>query len=58
MPRTICRFVPPSNVYGTPQENPRNQCFCKEGECAPSGLFNISTCQVNLLNSVKGWKGG
>lgn len=39
------RFVPPSNVYGTPKENPRNQCFCKEGECAPSGLFNVSTCQ-------------
>ena len=39
------RFAPPSNVFGTPEENPRNSCFCPDGDCAPSGLFNISRCQ-------------
>jgi len=40
------RFVPPADVFGTPEENPRNECFCSDsGQCAPSGLFNISKCQ-------------
>ena len=39
------RFVPPRNVFGTPAENPYNQCYCADGNCAPSGLFNISSCQ-------------
>jgi len=42
------RFVPPANVFGTPQENPRNRCFCPTGHCSPSGLFNISSCQFGL----------
>jgi scavenger receptor class B protein 1 len=39
------RFAPASNVFGTPAENPRNQCFCKDDLCPPSGLFNVSACQ-------------
>jgi len=41
------RFVPPANVFATPQENPYNKCFCskKEGCSTPSGLFNVSICQ-------------
>jgi len=39
------RFVPPKDVFGTPAENPYNSCFCSDGYCAPSGLFNISSCQ-------------
>jgi len=41
------RFVPPSNVFGSPEENSRNQCFCDGTHCAPSGLFNVSKCQFN-----------
>jgi len=42
------RFVPPSNVFGTPAENPDNACFCNSpnGICdTPSGVFNVSACQ-------------
>ena len=39
------RFAPPANVFGTPEENPANACFCNGGHCSPSGLFNISSCQ-------------
>lgn len=41
------RFVPPSNVFGTPKENPDNACFCNvpRGCATPSGVFNISSCQ-------------
>lgn len=42
------RFVPPANVFGTPQENPENACFCNnpDGICdTPSGVFNVSACQ-------------
>lgn len=42
------RFVPPSNVFGTPNENPENACFCTNhnGVCnTPSGVFNVSICQ-------------
>jgi len=39
------RFVPPSNVFGTPEENSKNQCYCDGDHCAPSGLFNVSKCQ-------------
>ena len=42
------RFVPPSNVFGTPSENPDNACFCNNpgGNCnTPSGVFNVSACQ-------------
>jgi len=39
------RFVPPADVFGTPAENPKNKCFCRDGNCAPSGLFNVSSCQ-------------
>ena len=42
------RFVPPKNVFGTPQENPDNACFCNQasGSCnVPSGVFNVSICQ-------------
>jgi len=43
---TTYRFVPPRHVFGTPAENPYNQCFCvSEGCNTPSGLFNISSCQ-------------
>merc|ERR1712170_201009 len=27
------RFVPPSNVFGTPDENPYNSCYCSDGNC-------------------------
>ena len=48
--KTCFRFVPPADVFGTPEENPRNECFCADtGQCAPSGLFNISKCQVQDL---------
>lgn len=42
------RFVPPSDVFGTPAENPDNACFCNnpDGNCnTPSGVFNVSACQ-------------
>ena len=42
------RFVPPTNLFGTPQENPDNACFCNNpnGICdTPSGVFNVSACQ-------------
>lgn len=40
------RFVPQSNVFGTPQENPDNACYCNDPPCnVPSGVFNVSTCQ-------------
>jgi len=41
------RFVPPSNVFGTPEENPDNKCFCNSpsGCNVPSGVFNVSICQ-------------
>lgn len=42
------RFVPTANVFGTPQENPDNACFCNNpnGQCdVPSGIFNVSSCQ-------------
>ena len=42
------RFVPPSNVFGTPDQNKDNACFCKNpnGACdTPSGVFNVSICQ-------------
>jgi len=42
---TTYRFAPPENVFGTPEENPSNSCFCSEGHCAPSGVLNISSCQ-------------
>lgn len=42
---TTYRFAPPDNVFGTPDENPYNSCFCPDGHCAPSGVFNISSCQ-------------
>jgi len=41
------RFVPPANVFGTPEENPKNRCYCPNGSCALSGLFNLSSCQFN-----------
>ena len=42
------RFAPSKNVFGTPQENPDNACFCNNpgGRCdVPSGVFNVSACQ-------------
>ena len=44
----MIRFVPPSNLFGTPRENPDNACFCNnpDGICdTPSGVFNVSACQ-------------
>ena len=46
------RFAPPDNVFGTPEENPYNSCFCASGNCAPSGLFNISSCQFGYLYTI------
>ena len=48
MKKKSFRFVPPSNVFGTPSENPDNACFCNNpgGNCnTPSGVFNVSACQ-------------
>ena len=42
------RFVPTSNAFGTPKENPDNACYCNNpGGCpdVPSGVFNVSICQ-------------
>lgn len=40
------RFTPPKNVFGTPEENPENACYCPHGPpCTPSGFFNVSLCQ-------------
>lgn len=40
------RFAPAQNVFGTPEENPENECFCPQGPpCTPSGFFNVSFCQ-------------
>jgi len=42
------RFKPPMNVFGTPEENPYNSCFCPQGPpCTPSGFFNVSFCQYD-----------
>lgn len=43
------RFVPPSDVFARPEDNPDNSCFCftKDGCNTPSGLFNMSACQYN-----------
>lgn len=40
------RYKNPANVFGTPHENPENQCYCAmdTGKCPPSGVFNISRC--------------
>ena len=39
-------------MFGTPEENPYNTCFCADGNCAPSGLFNISSCQFGYLHTT------
>jgi len=42
------RFIPASNAFDTPEENPDNACYCNNpnGECnTPSGVFNVSACQ-------------
>nr|XP_022899774.1 lysosome membrane protein 2-like isoform X2 [Onthophagus taurus]XP_022899775.1 lysosome membrane protein 2-like isoform X2 [Onthophagus taurus] len=42
------RFSPAKNVFGTPEENPENDCFCPQGPpCSPSGFFNVSLCQFD-----------
>ena len=44
------RYVPSSNAFGTPQENPDNACYCDNpvGNCnTPSGVFNNSACQFD-----------
>lgn len=42
------RFSPAKNVFGTPEENPFNECFCTSGPpCTPSGFFNVSLCQYD-----------
>jgi len=39
------RYKAPLNVFGSPQENKENQCYCtKSGDCAPSGVFNATLC--------------
>lgn len=40
------RYKNPPNVFGTPEENPENQCYCdlESGTCPPSGVFNITKC--------------
>jgi len=44
---TAFRFVPPSNVFASPDQNADNACFCKNpnGCDTPSGVFNVSICQ-------------
>ena len=27
-------------MFGTPEENPANSCFCADRQCSPSGLFS------------------
>ena len=42
------RFAPPADVWGTPAENPRNECYCADPEAGcdtPSGVFNLTKCQ-------------
>lgn len=43
------RFTPPENVFGTPDENSYNQCFCERPDncMGTSGLFNLSKCQFD-----------
>lgn len=42
------RFSPSTDVFGTPEENPFNACFCPQGPpCTPSGFFNVSACQFD-----------
>lgn len=39
------RYKAPLNVFGSPEENRENQCYCtKSGDCAPSGVFNATLC--------------
>ncbi|KAF5284609.1 hypothetical protein FQA39_LY16967 [Lamprigera yunnana] len=42
------RFSPSTDVFGTVEENPNNECFCPGGPpCSPSGFFNVSLCQFD-----------
>lgn len=41
----VWRYKAPKNVFGSPNENPENQCYCSNsGSCAPSGVFNATLC--------------
>ncbi|XP_012263939.2 scavenger receptor class B member 1 [Athalia rosae] len=42
------RFVPPADVFASPDRVPSQQCFCPSGPpCAPEGTFNASLCQYD-----------
>lgn len=42
------RFVPPADVFASPDRVPSQQCFCPAGPpCAPEGTFNASLCQYD-----------
>ncbi|XP_058800402.1 scavenger receptor class B member 1 isoform X2 [Phymastichus coffea] len=42
------RFVPPADVFSSPDRVPSQQCFCPSGPpCAPEGTFNASLCQYD-----------
>ncbi|XP_003426273.1 scavenger receptor class B member 1 isoform X2 [Nasonia vitripennis] len=42
------RFVPPADVFSSPDRVPSQQCYCPSGPpCAPEGTFNASLCQYD-----------
>lgn len=42
------RFVPPEDVFASPERMPSQECYCPAGPpCAPEGTFNASLCQYD-----------
>ncbi|XP_073847782.1 lysosome membrane protein 2 isoform X2 [Musca autumnalis] len=41
----VLRYRTPLNVFGNPQENPNNTCYCQNTDrCMPSGVINATRC--------------
>ncbi|CAH2004110.1 unnamed protein product [Acanthoscelides obtectus] len=41
-------FKMKKNVFGTPEENPYNECYCFKGTCPGKGLQTIAPCYYDM----------
>ncbi|KAK7866500.1 hypothetical protein R5R35_014363 [Gryllus longicercus] len=60
------KYMPPMNVFGTPEQNPENECFCPPSEnpdepsCPYGGVFSVGPCNFGapVLVSFPHFYGG